>query len=207
MAARIWARLLTPAYNWHWVEKPGADKKSGLARSAQLYAIGGHATTLLRHHGIRSILNLRGENAGKPWYDGLKAAADDLDVGLNSLSFSSRRLPQREILLDLLGLFDSSARPMLMLCSGGADRTSFAAALAVLHARGVDGVDTARRHLRPVPYFHIPKHEQRWIRVFFDWFLETRDGRPLRQWLEETYSPDTFAAWMRDNGMDGYWRE
>lgn len=204
--AGIWGRLLTPAYNWHWIEKPDGPG-TGLARSAQLYAFGGHAKTLLRHHGVRHVLNLRGENAGKPWFDGLKTAADDLGIDMNSLSFSSRRLPDRDTLLGLLDQLDRNERPMLMLCSGGADRTSFAAALAVLHARGADGVDTAHRHLRPVPYFHIPKREQRWIRQFFRWFLETRGGRPLRQWVEETYDPNDFAAWLKANGMDGYWRD
>ncbi len=209
MAARIWGRLLTPAYNWHWIEKPGDSQggTAGLARSAQLYAIGGHTTTLLRHHGIRSIVNLRGENPGKPWHDNLKATAADLGIAMNSIALSSRRLPDKAALLRLLDLLSSSERPTLMLCSGGADRTSFAAALAVLDARGIEALPTARRHLRPFPYFHIPKKHQRWIRVFFDWFEDTRNERPLRQWLEESYSRDAFATWMRNKGMQGYWRE
>lgn len=192
-----WGRMLSLFANWHWVDP-------GLARAAQIY--GRFNDRLLRHHGIRTVINLRGENPDSGWYRAERAACEALGADYVDLRLGSRKLPQRESLLGLLDTFDRMAPPGLVKCSGGADRTALAAGLYLLHTRGPEALGDARRHLRRLPYLHFPKRHQRWIRVFFDFYAETGGGRPVRAWLAETYSPEGFAAFMEARGQNGYWR-
>lgn len=87
----------------------------------------------LRQHreavGIRSIINLRGENGGLEWYDNEVAAAEEL--GLIHLDFrmSARRILSKEDASVLVELMRSAPKPVLIHCQGGADRSGLAAAL------------------------------------------------------------------------------
>lgn len=192
-----WAEFLSLFANWHWVD-------DGLARAAQIY--GRFNLTLLHHHGIRTVINLRGENPDSPWYRDERAACEALGAAYVDLRFGSRKLPLRAALLDLLDAYDRMARPGLVKCSGGADRTALAAGLYLLHTRGPEAMGAARRHLRRVPYLHFPDRHQRWIRAFFDFYEADGAGTPVRTWIAERYSPEAFAAFMEARGQHGYWR-
>ena len=48
----------------------------------------------------------------------------------------SRKLPTRAMLEQLIVSFDAAPRPFMLKCSGGQDRTSFAAAVLYLIHRG-----------------------------------------------------------------------
>jgi len=194
---RRWADFLSLFANWHWVD-------DGLARAAQIY--GRYNLTLLRHHGIRTVINLRGENPDSAWYKAERAACEALGADYVDLRFGSRKLPQRETLLALIDTYDRMARPGLVKCSGGADRTALAAGVYLLHTRGAMAIGEARRHLRRVPYLHFPDRHQRWIRAFFDFYEADGAEMPVRQWIETHYTPEAFAAFMQGRGQHGYWR-
>jgi protein tyrosine/serine phosphatase len=196
MALGLWARLLARAYNVQTVD--GATY-----RAAQIY--GRHVNVLLAHLSIRTLINLRGPNPRASWYRNARSACDALGVTLVDVTLSSRRLPERATLLDLLAAYDAARPKTLLTCSGGADRTSLAAALCLLHRTG--DVAAARRQMRLFPYLHWPKPHQRWIRVFLDFFESDSAGRPIKTWLAEGYAPERFAAFMRGRGQAGYWRE
>jgi len=176
-----------------------------LARSAQLY--GRHVGLILETHGFRTVLNLRGENPKAQWYREEAAACERAGVAYLDVPLNSRRLPRREELLALLDAFDGMAAPALMKCSGGADRTGLAAFLYLLDRQGPQAYPRARRHLAAVPYLHIPKPQQRWMRKFLTYWQETGGPEmPLRRWLAERYDAHAFAAWLDARGWRRHYR-
>ncbi len=172
-------------------------------RSAQLY--GGHVRVVARHLALGTMLNLRGPNPAASWYRNMHGVAAAEGIDFVELSLSSKRLPARDVLVGLLAALDGARAPVLMTCSGGADRTSLAAALAILHRTG--SLAQARRQMRLVPYLHWPKPNQRWIRAFLDFYEADGAGRRLADWLATAYAQDRFAAFMRARGQAGYWQE
>jgi len=201
-AGRLLARLVSRSFNWHWIEP-------GLARAAQTY--GWQTPLLLRHHGIRSMINLRGDNAGSPWYDNEYEACARLGVAFTSLPLSSKRLPDRADLLAVVDAVREAPRPALIKCSGGADRTGLAAGLHLLERYGIAAMPQARRQLAYWPYLHIPKPRQRWIRALLD-FIECdvgddlNAGGELREWIETGYEAGRFEAFLVGRGQHRYWK-
>ncbi len=98
-----------------------------LYRSGQLS--GTQFTDRIRQHHIRTIINLRGNNAGDRWYDDeLKASAG---TGVQHIDFAisaGRELTDDQVRA-LAGLLATSPRPILIHCEAGSDRSGLASAL------------------------------------------------------------------------------
>jgi protein tyrosine/serine phosphatase len=105
------------------------------------------------------------------------------------------------MLLDLLDAFDAAAQPFLLKCSGGQDRTSFAAALYLIHARGWSARGDADAQFAGWPYLHWPKKQQRWLKLFLEFAEERAQARSLRDWIAADYNPDSFKAWLEQRGL------
>jgi protein tyrosine/serine phosphatase len=193
----VWGFLLSRLYNWHWVDRD-------LARSAQVY--GRHVPRLLEHHGIRAVINLRGDNRTSGWYRNEREACEARGAAYLDVRLSSKRPPDRDTVLALLDALDAAPKPALIKCSGGAERTGFAAALHLLHKGGADALPEARRQMAFIPYFHWPKPHQRWIRVFFDYYAADQTGQPFRDWVATRYSPEAFKAFLTQRGQGDFWR-
>jgi hypothetical protein len=184
--------ILDLPYNFHWIE-PGRA-----ARAAQAY--GGFLGALLRAHGIRAIVNLRGKNPHHLWWRYETRICATLRIAHRDAKLNSRQLPSRAMLLDLLDAFDAVPRPFLLKCSGGQDRTSFAAALYLLHAGGWESLAGARRQFARWPYLHLPRRNQRWLNRFPEFARDAARGGSLRQWIGADYDATTFAAWLDARG-------
>lgn len=79
--------------------------------------------------GIKTVINLRGENPGKDWYDAEERVLKKYNVNLVNISMSAKRLPHRDDLVKLLDTFETAQRPILIHCQSGVDRTGEAAAI------------------------------------------------------------------------------
>ncbi|WP_448953930.1 phosphatase domain-containing protein [Labrys neptuniae] len=98
-----------------------------LYRSAQ--PTPGQLERYVRQEGIRTVINLRGPNAGTPWYDAEIAKSAELGVTHVNFAMSATRElsgTQAEALVQLLR---NAEKPILIHCEGGADRSGLAAAL------------------------------------------------------------------------------
>lgn len=84
-----------------------------------------------REHGIRSIINLRGANMGKPWYDAEIAAAQKLGIAHYDYRMSASKELDQAQAADLIALMQRAEKPLLIHCQAGADRSGLAAALYV----------------------------------------------------------------------------
>lgn len=184
-------------YNFHWVV-PGEA-----ARAAQAWA--GGVRSFLKKRGIRAIINLRGRNDDLSWWrnetrDAKAAGAQHFDAMLDS-----RKLPTRPMLVALIHAFDAAPRPFMLKCSGGQDRTSFAAALYLVHRGGWTAYEQAAAQYARYPYLHFPKRHQRWLRPFLDFAREDSQGAPIKNWIAERYTPERAKAWLDSHGLqDSY---
>lgn len=181
-------------YNFHWVVPGDA------ARAAQAWA--GGVQSFLHKRGIRAIINLRGRNDDLSWWRGETRAAAAIGAQHFDTMLDSRKLPTRAMLVTLMEAFDAAPRPFMLKCSGGQDRTSFAAALYLIHRGGWSAYDAAAAQFARFPYLHFPKKHQRWLRPFLDFAREESKGVPLKDWIANRYSPERLKEWLDAHGLN-----
>ena len=149
--------------------------------------------------GIKTIVNLRGENAGKSWYDMEYAFAQEHDLDHYSVRLSKGRLPTEEQLGDLLEIFETAERPMLMHCQSGSDRTGFGAVvyrLVVMDQPLEEALDSFTiwyGHIGGTPLDHL-----------FEIYREEADGRRFDVWFEEDYDLERLNAKLVERGVEPF---
>ena len=180
-------------YNFHWVIE------GDCARMAQAWA--GGVGPFLERRGIKALINLRGRNDDLSWWKNETKAAQMRGIAHLDAMLDSRKLPTRAMLVRLIEAFDSAPRPFVVKCSGGQDRTSFAAALYLIHRGGWNEMETARAQYARFPYLHFPKKHQRWLKPFLDFAAEDAQGLPLAAWISERYTPERLKAWLDTHGL------
>lgn len=110
--------------------------------SAQVYrSAQPDARTLERYGrelGIRTVINLRGENASDDWYRTETATARRLGMGHIDFRMSAKRGISNAEAWRLIAIMRAAPKPLLIHCESGADRTGLAAALylAAIGGRG-----------------------------------------------------------------------
>ena len=116
-----WALGLQLVGNIHVVE-PGH-----LYRAAQLN--GAALDDVLDHYGIRTVINLRGANEGKDWYDNEIAVTRKHGLIHLDVRMSATSEPDEATVAKLIQDLRASPGPILIHCQSGSDRTGFASAL------------------------------------------------------------------------------
>lgn len=116
-----WAGYLRLSGNFHPIEE------GVIYRSAQLS--GRQFVERIRENGIKTIINLRGNNTGRSWYDDEIRAS--VTAGIQHIDYpisSGRELTDDQV-MELTGLLRTAARPLLIHCEAGSDRTGLTSAL------------------------------------------------------------------------------
>jgi hypothetical protein len=201
---RLYGALLSRLYNVQPVIE-------GCYRSAQPHP--SHLQFLVERYGIRTLLNLRGAHPEDDWFNREIDACRSLGVRHENAILNSRWIPRRHDLLELFEAYKSSPRPLLLKCSGGADRTSLASALFIVHrafetgaARDLEAtLARARQQMRVWPYLHLPKRPQRWIPYFLEFFATDYEGLEPLAWTQQKYRWQRFVDYMLERGLPGYW--
>lgn len=126
-------------------------------RAGQVYRSAQLTGPALRHviaaKGIRSVLNLRGDNKGRPWYDDEMSTARAEGVKHIDYSMSAQRELSVAQMRELAALIDQAPKPLLIHCNAGSDRTGLASALVVLQK--THDAEEARSQLS-LHYGHFP---------------------------------------------------
>jgi len=180
--------LLDILYNFRWVCEGEA------ARASQAHF--GGLKRLMRRHGLKSIVNLRGENSDLSWWRYEKRVCEALGAGHFDTMLDSRKLPTQAMLVRLMAAFDWAPKPFLLKCSGGQDRTGFAAALYLIHRGGWGARPEAMEQ-----FAGRAKKHQRWSKLFVGFAEEEAYGRPLGDFIANTYAPERFAEWLNAHGQ------
>ena len=97
-----------------------------LYRSKQL---GKNLNSYIKRYGIKTIINLRGVNEGKKWWDKEKEIAGNNGVAFYNISMNASCLPRREDIQKLIWIYEHAQKPFYLHCQGGADRTGLATAV------------------------------------------------------------------------------
>ena len=134
----FYAGYLFATGNFH-VVLPGQ-----LYRSAQLRA--GDTAFYARRYGIRTIINLRGQNADAGWYDMEIKEAKAAEILHIDFPMSAKKIMSYERAAELIKLMKAAPKPILLHCEGGANRTGLATALYLAAVNG-DTEDAAEFQL------------------------------------------------------------
>ncbi|CAH0340957.1 tyrosine-protein phosphatase [Rhizobium sp. CECT 9324] len=120
-------------------------------RSAQLS--GNALGQYIDQYKIKTVINLRGEHVGTPWYDAEAAATASRDTALVNFPMSALKELKAEDVQRLLGILKTAQQPVLVHCASGADRTGLASVIFLQQVAGIDE-ETAEWQLSPI-YGHI----------------------------------------------------
>jgi len=156
--ARFW--YLEEQGNFHAITPGEAYRSSQMDRDELEHYI--------RKYGIRSVINLQGRHDSKGWY------TEEIDVCLENgarhydQDLASDRVPSKSEIKELLDIFGTAPRPVLIHCQAGADRSGLAAAMWKM---AVDGApkSEARKQLS-VLFGHVSIGPTRALDEFIeDW--------------------------------------
>jgi protein tyrosine/serine phosphatase len=124
----------------------------------ELYRSGQLSAQQLKQHiqqdGLRSILNLRGADPGKPWYETEQTLARQYRVKHVDFALSASKVLEPQQLSALVTLLRELPKPMLIHCLGGADRTSLASAIYLYAVKGEPASQAAEQ--LSIQYGHFP---------------------------------------------------
>jgi protein tyrosine phosphatase (PTP) superfamily phosphohydrolase (DUF442 family) len=97
-------------------------------------------------YGVRTLINLRGDCDGDPWYHREKETAARLGVRFVDVGLWASVPPDRDEMRRFVKTLDDAEYPVLIHCQQGGDRTGLASALVLLLQSDV-GLDEARGQL------------------------------------------------------------
>jgi protein tyrosine/serine phosphatase len=130
-------------------------------------------------HGLRSVVNLRGENSGNRWYDEETEAARRHGLAHFDFRMSAQERLAPEQAAELMRVLAAAPKPVLVHCNGGADRTGLASALYLAGIAGGSEADA-------------------------EWQLSLRYGHVGVPWLSKAWPMDqtweTLEPWL---GIEG----
>jgi protein tyrosine phosphatase (PTP) superfamily phosphohydrolase (DUF442 family) len=164
---------------------------------------------LVKEHGVRTIINLRGCGLPNDWYAQETQAVQQLGVSQEDICFSAVRLPSSHELRRLAEVLDRAEYPVYLHCRRGADRTGMAAAIVMLlqqtQWQGVSPtLAQARAQLGPW-YGHValgaPRVLDRFFDLYEDWLGKQgrgHDSATFRHWLLEEYNGGWCSAKFED---------
>ena len=81
--------------------------------------------------GIKTIINLRGENPWMQWWWSERRIAAQYDIDLVNIALSATRFPNKEQIRTLITTIRTGRTPILIHCAHGSDRTGAGCALFV----------------------------------------------------------------------------
>lgn len=160
-----------------------------LYRSAQLKP--GQLRSAVRRFGIKTVINLRGCCPQESWHRQEAEVLRELGVELVDINLSSAMPPPVPELRRLIAALAIAERPVLLHCRRGADRTSLAAAFAVL-MEPAGTLEKARWQLS-WRYGHSPVGEVQILDESFEQYSA---------WLAAAgteHSPDRLQLWVSEH--------
>lgn len=133
-----YAAYLQAVGNFHTVIE-GQLYRSAQPTPAQLDAY-------VKDHGIKTIINLRGEKQNAAWYQAEIRTAAELGVGHIDFAMSASRKLTPDRADEIVAIMAAAPKPILVHCQSGSDRTGLVSAIYTDRIAG-EGEDRAERQL------------------------------------------------------------
>ena len=137
-------------------------------------------------HGLKSVLNLRGERKNEEWYKGEMAVCEAAKIDHADINIGLGQLPKPETLKQLVEKLEAGPYPMLMHCRSGADRSGLAGAF-YRHIVEKKPLEEAEAEQVTWRYGHFEIGKAKCINEFFKLYHDTAHGQSLKDWLNKTY--------------------
>lgn len=150
--------------------------------------------------GIRTIINLRGVEEDRVWYQRERAISQELGIAMLDCGMWAQRPPTEEEFREIVRTVDGAAEPVLIHCVSGIDRSGIVSAIFLL-LRTDATVDDAWAQLG-VRYGHNPwgkaACQDRVLGAYVAWLAEHGlRHRPeyFRLWALEDYRQEQGIEW------------
>ena len=156
-----------------------------------------------RRHGIRTLINLRGNRADCGADALSRAEAARLGLAHIDAPFESRGAPHKDRILRLAGIFQEIEEPALIHCKSGADRTGLAAGIWLLLQGRSASEALAQLSLR---HGHVAAARTGILDAFFKSFAAYQHDNPetpFLDWVRDTYS----EAALRESFSSNAWAD
>jgi len=146
----------------------------------------------IRKHGIRTVINLRGNCDPEDWFLNEGRVTHSLGVCMEDVNFAAGRLPSVTELRHLVHALDRTEYPILIHCRQGADRTGMVSALILLLYTDTD-LATAIGQLG-IRFGHLSAGRtwsmDEFLLLYQDWLAAHQlphAPAAFRRWLEHDY--------------------
>ncbi len=160
-----------------------------------------------RKYGIKTVINLRGQNEQLGWYRMEERACEELGLNLVNTQVYSRGLVDTERLSELKGIIQTVELPAVVHCKSGADRAGFFSVL-YRHYRLGEPIETSLSELGLL-YGHSKSAKTGVLDFFFETYLRDRGLRQAfsewaksrfnREALQSKFQPKSLATWFVDS--------
>ena len=152
-----------------------------------------------RKYGIKTIINLRGENPGLGLYELEFETCQNLGIRLIDLRVYSRAPPSKEVLHQMKQVIETMELPAVAHCKSGADRGGLFAVM-YRHIRLGHPIEEAIQELHWT-YGHFKGAKTGILDYVFDCYLrERRDGQTFMDWVDHDYDRDRIRAEFKPKG-------
>lgn len=149
-----------------------------------------------KKYNIKTIINLRGETP-YGFFKLEKERCKDLGIKLINIKMNSKKLMSKTEIYQLLNIFDTLEYPVLFHCKSGADRTSFLAALYILHNSKDINLATKQLSLK---YLHLKNSSAGILDLFFTIYkTHSNNSKDFYDWLENHYDMDEITTLFKKN--------
>lgn len=109
-----------------------------------------------KQYGIKTIINLRGDNPGNSWYDAEVAEARRLNISHINFGMSARRELTAAQATALIAAMKEAEKPILIHCKAGADRSGLASALYLAAVKKLDAATAEGQLSIRFGHFSLP---------------------------------------------------
>ena len=141
----------------------------------------------IEQHDIRTVLCLRQPDADLGTTAASQRAALGTGAAWCNIPFSATRAPTPQTLLALWRVAAEAARPLLIHCRAGVDRTGLASALVVLHDTG--DLARARAQLTLLPHGHVGAWGTEKMGEVLDQYEPHHGTLSFPEWVATVYAP------------------
>jgi protein tyrosine/serine phosphatase len=160
---------------------------------------------VVKKHGIKTILNLKGVNPNSAYYLFEKEKCQELGIKMVDITVFSRAIPNHEKIAELKELFENIEYPAWMHCKAGADRTGLVATLYQHYHLGQDIKDT--NQLGFFPFGHVKYSKAGRIDFFFEEYVKFSESNPdidLLTWSKDYVDKDEMIREFKPNPIANF---